>query len=113
MSATLILGAENLIELGGPAPGALPLQDTTDSSYPTTATVTGSLYDAGGNVVAGASNLALAWVSGTTGAAAIYRAVIADTVVLILGATYEFRALAVDASGNKRPLNLTLVAVKG
>jgi hypothetical protein len=110
MSATLIIGAENLIELG--PPNGTSLQDTTDGTYPITATVIGSLY-LGGVIVAGAGPLTLSYVNGTSGALTVYRAVIPDTVTLIEGAVYEFRAVATDASGNKRPFNLTLTAVKG
>lgn len=120
--AQWIIGADNDIELGPPPASVLPgsvvgvsLQDTTDGSYPTTATVTGSLYDANGTVVAGASNIALPYVAGTAGASTLYRGVLtaAISATLIEGATYEFRALATDASGNKRPLNLKGVAVRG
>jgi hypothetical protein len=107
--ATLVAGADNLIELG--PPNGLALQDTTDSSYPTNATVTGTLYLQDTPVAN--TTITLAYVAGTTGANTVYRGVIPASVPLVIGATYEFRGLAVDASGNKRPVNLKVLIIEG
>jgi hypothetical protein len=109
--AQLIVGADNDVELGPPNGAAL--QDTTDGSYPINATVVGTLYDARGTAVPNATAIPLAYVNGTTGANTLYRGVIPHTVTLIVGAAYEFRATATDASGNVRPFNLACIAVKG
>lgn len=110
-TATLIIGAENDIELGPPNGAAL--QDTATGLYPTDATVTGSLYTRSGAPVTNAQNITLSYVPGTTGSNTIYRGVIPHTAPLVEGVAYEFQALAIDTSGNRRPFNLACLAIKG
>lgn len=91
----LYVGSTNLIELTG-------LQDTTDNSYPATATVVCDLFDAAGVLVAGASAVAMPFVAGTSGASSKYRGVIPAAVALVVAAYYTARVTATDAGGNVR-----------
>jgi hypothetical protein len=103
---SLTVGSTNLVELTG-------LQDTTDGSYPVTATVVCDLLTPSGSVVTGAAALPMAYVAGTTGAGTKYRGTIPASVALSVGTTYTERVTATDFSGNVRVFNSPQVAVAG
>jgi hypothetical protein len=89
------------------------LQDATDNSYPTNATVVCDYLTPAGALVTGASGLAMPYVAGTTGAGTKYHGTIPASVVLSVGTTYTERVTATDFSGNVRVFNSPQVAVAG
>jgi hypothetical protein len=89
------------------------LQDATDGSYPTTATVVCDYLTPAGALVAGASGLAMNYVAGTTGALTKYHGTVPASAAFSVGAVYTERITATDPSGNVRPFNSSQVAVAG
>lgn len=85
-------GATHDIEITG-------FYDRVSNTYPVNATLVMTLYDQAGNPVTGATNITLAYVSGTVGAAAIYRGKLPKTVALTRHTTYRAVAIGTDAAG--------------
>lgn len=72
------------------------LQNKIDLTYPADATLVATIYTRAGAAVVGATNLAGAFVTGTSGADTAYRFFVQDTVTLPMG-TYEIRGTATKA----------------
>lgn len=106
LTASLIVGSTNLVELTG-------LEDTVTGAYPVDATVAGVLAAPNGTPVPGAGTIALSYVAPSTGASTLYRGVIPSTVVLVAGTIYTLTVTAADTSGNTRVFGVEATAVNG
>jgi hypothetical protein len=89
------------------------LQDATDNSYPTNATVVCDYLTPAGALVTGANGIAMTYVPGTTGAGTKYHGTAPATAAFSIGTTYTERVTATDPSGNVRVFNSPQVAVAG
>ena len=98
----MVVGSTNVVELSG-------LRDKLTNTYPTTATVTLGLVDATGTPVTGATAISMTLVSGTTGAATLYRGTIAASIALT-AQTYVATVTAAY-SGSTRLFTISCPAV--
>jgi hypothetical protein len=79
------------------------------ANYPSNAAVTVTIVDAAEANVAGAVNLAMAYVAGTVGPDTLYRGVIPSTVVLLKNTKYTAKVVAV-VGGSKHTFRVDFTA---
>lgn len=100
----IFTGSDNYIVLEG-------LLNTLTGVYPETATVTASLFTNAGAAVAAVQNVAMPFVSGTSGEDSQYRMILEDTVVLAPG-PYTVRVTA-SLAGVVRLFNVPVTVERG
>jgi hypothetical protein len=101
----LVIGSTSLIDI-------VELQDSTTLEYLDGATVTCSLLNDRGRIVAGAEDMPCVQVPGGVDASIIYRAIVPADLLLHEGRRYTARATAIGPGG-VREFNKTVPAVRG